>query len=81
MLRGPLTGALKDVQQDQDRPRTFAAAEAMSGLLASSSSYAGRPALTLYFLWVNRRGVCCRTTPATMLDILLHHGWSCGRRP
>ena len=43
VLRGPLTQALKDVQQDQDRPRTFAAAEAMSGLLASSSSYAGRP--------------------------------------
>lgn len=46
VLRGPLTEALKDVQQDQDRPRTFAAAEAISGLLASSSSYAGRPAVT-----------------------------------
>ncbi len=40
-LRGPLTEALKDVQQDQDRPRTFAAAEVLSGLLASSSSYSG----------------------------------------
>ena len=42
-LRGPLTEALKDVQQDEDRPRTFAAAEALSGLLASSSSYTGKP--------------------------------------
>lgn len=41
-LRGPLTEALKDVQQDQDRPRTSAAAEALSGLLASSSSYIGK---------------------------------------
>ena len=41
-LRGSLTEALKDVQQDQDRPRTFAAAEALSGLLASSSSYSGK---------------------------------------
>ena len=42
VLREPLTEALKDVQQDQDRPRTFAAAEILSGLLASSSSYAGK---------------------------------------
>jgi hypothetical protein len=46
VLRAPLTEGLKDVQQDQDQPRTFAAAEAMSGLLASSSSYAGRPTPT-----------------------------------
>lgn len=41
-LRGPLTDALQGVQQDQDRPRTFAAAEVLSGLLASSNSYAGK---------------------------------------
>lgn len=41
-LRGPLTEALKGVQQDQDRPRTSAAAEALSGLLASSNSYSGK---------------------------------------
>ena len=68
MLRGPLTEALKDVQQDQDRPCTFAAAEAMSGLLASSSSYAGRPALTS---WVNGGAACWCTTTATILNILL----------
>ena len=42
-LRAPLAEALAEgVQQDQDRPRTSAAAEALSGLLASSSSYAGK---------------------------------------
>lgn len=41
-LRAPLAEALEGVQQDQDRPRTSAAAEALSGLLASSSSYAGK---------------------------------------
>lgn len=38
-LRGPLQEALQGVQQDVDRPRTCASAEALSGLLACSQTY------------------------------------------
>ncbi|BDA49513.1 probable proteasome activator complex subunit 4 [Coccomyxa sp. Obi] len=38
-LKGPLQEALQGVQQDVDRPRTCASAEALSGLLACSQTY------------------------------------------
>ena len=38
-LKGPLQEALQGVQQDVDRPRTCASAEALSGLLACSATY------------------------------------------
>ncbi len=38
-LRGPLQEALQGVQQDVDRPRTCASAEALGGLLACSATY------------------------------------------
>eukprot|EP00891_Asterochloris_glomerata_P001540 jgi/Astpho2/1540/fgenesh1_pg.00026_%23_29_t len=39
-LRAPLTEALADVAQEADRGRTFAAAEALGGLVASGSIFA-----------------------------------------
>jgi hypothetical protein len=44
-LKGPLQQALQGVQQDADRPRTCAAAEVLSGVLASSATYerVGKP--------------------------------------
>ena len=42
-LRAPLTDALADVAQEADRGRTFAAAEALGGLIASGAVFAQSP--------------------------------------
>jgi hypothetical protein len=68
-LRGPLQKALQGVQQDTDRPRTCAAAEMLSGLLACSETYqprgTDRPASKWHMphMCLMARRVCRRSCP------------------
>ena len=68
-LRAPLTEALADVAQEADRGRTFAAAEALGGLVASGAVFAQSSG------GVSRRQSWGGSTAGSQLYIIHSHLW------